>query len=227
MSNDYKEVDISVLFKKTIKLWWLYALIIISCVVGANYYTENYITPIYETNATLFIGKEISDEKASIAEVVRQGTSLVEDYKLLVRTDVVLTKVVSDLGLEMSTENISSRLGVMNVVGSRFIYLSYSDSNPDRAVAVINRVAEVLKIKAEEVVNVKNVYIVDYAKIPKYPISPSVSRNRMAGAMFGFIVSILLSLFIALRKTTVETEKDIERITGAPIIGVIPKFKGE
>lgn len=227
MNNHYNEIDLSNLFKKIIRNWWVFVLIVSVCVIGADYYTKNYIRPLYETSSTLFIGKEVNDESSSISETIRQGTSLVEDYKQLVRTDEVLNEVITSLNLKMSSQMLSSRIGVVNAEGSRFIYLSFTDSNPERCAAIANKISEVLKVKAEEVVKVKNVYIVDYAKTPEYPISPSVSRNRMVAGLFGFMMSGALSILLTLRTRKIEYERDIENITGVPTIGVIPRFKGE
>lgn len=227
MNKEFHEVNLIGLVLKVLKYWWIFVIMVAAFSSVAYYYSINYISPMYVAGTTLFIGKESQDNSASISEVVRQGASLVEDYKQLVSTDQVLNQVIKQLNLKMSSRALSGRVDVASAKGTRFIYLSVTDTNPERAVLIANKISEVLKIKAEEVVKVKNVYIVDYASLPRYPISPNINLNVIIAGFAGLSFAFLIILIILAIRNTVENVEELEREFGLSVIGNIPKFKGD
>lgn len=227
MNPEYQEIDLIDLFKKVLKQWWLIVLLVVVCAASANYYTKNYITPTYMAKTTLFTGKE-GGSIASISFADLQiGNQLVTDYRELIKTEEVLNRVKEELSLNTSTGVLKSKIGISIISDSRFIYITVVDPVPVMAAKIADTVSEILQEKAIEVIGAKNIQIVDYALVPTYPIGPNVRKNTMLAAMFGAALAIGVIFLGIMLRNTVEKEEDIELAIGVPVIGIIPKFKGE
>ena len=64
----------------------------------------------------------------------------------------------------------------------------------------------------------------DYARLPKEPVSPNNVRNAVIGALAGFVVAVLLVVMQVLLDVRVKGEEDLKRICQAPVLGTIPDF---
>jgi capsular exopolysaccharide synthesis family protein len=69
-----------------------------------------------------------------------------------------------------------------------------------------------------------NIKIVDTALIPEIPVSPNVRRNLLVALLLGLICGIGLAFIADFLDSSVEGPEDIERLTGLPMLGVVPHF---
>jgi capsular polysaccharide biosynthesis protein len=226
MKEDYDEIDLLELVHHLKRRWWLIVLMMLVCAYGTYYYTVTYITPIYQAKSTLFIGKEPGTISALSIGDVSLGNQLVGDYSQLVKTRLVTEQVTQGLSLNTSTADIVENLSVTVIPDTRFIYIAYNDPIPQRAEMIVNRLSEVLAAKAEQVVGVKNVMIVDYALIPEEPISPSILRNVAIAAILGMMGAVFTIFAMMSLNSKLQNEEEIERMFGITVIASIPKFKG-
>lgn len=65
-------------------------------------------------------------------------------------------------------------------------------TNPDnqKAELIANTIADVLPKKIANIVEGSSVRIVDYAIVPAYPVSPSVTKYTAIGLLFGGMLSV-------------------------------------
>lgn len=226
-NEEYQEIDLVELFRTVLRKWWLIVLLM-AIAGGASYYvTETYVTPIYKAESTLFIGKE-SDMLAGISlSDLNVDNKLVVDYRELIKTRLVTSEVIEELALQTSTPGLIANLGIEIIAESRFMHVTFQDPIPERATQIVNSISEVLAEKAETIVGAKNVQIVDSAIVPTSPISPSKTKNIATAAVLGALIALGIIFLQMMMDNTVKTEADIEKLTGLPVLGVIPKFKGE
>lgn len=227
MNEEYQEIDLLELIQVVLRKWWLILLLMIVAGGSAYYATTEYVTPIYEAKATLFIGKDNSTIAGLNLSDLSVDNKLISDYRELIKTRLVTEQVINDLALVATRETLVGNLAVSIINDSRFMYVTFKDPVPERAVLIVNTLSEVLAVQAEEIVGVKNVQIVDYAVVPKYPISPSVPRNVAIAAVLGMMLALFIVFVQMMLENTVQTEEDIEKILGVPVLGMIPRFKGE
>ena len=227
MSEEYQEIDLLELGRIVLGKWWLILLLICVSSGTAFFTTKALVTPIYQASTTVFIGKE-STKIADISLMdIQVGDQLVTDYNQLVKTNLVMNRVIDELALKATPGELVSHLSVETIKDSRFMRIAYEDPNPDMAVQVVNKVSDLLKIEAENVVGVKNVVIVDYATKPKTPVRPSRSKNMVIAGVLGMAVAVCVILLQHMLDNTFKKEQDVEKELGLPVLGLIPVFKGE
>ncbi len=131
-------------------------------------------TPIYQAKSTLFIGKDSGGLSNISLSDLQVGNTLVSDYVQLISTNLVTEEVIQDLGLNTTVAAFKSNIGVKAISDSRFMRIAYNHPDPEQAKIIVNKLSETLTEKALDIVGVKNIQIVDYAKKPFAPVSPSL-----------------------------------------------------
>lgn len=227
MDNEYQEIDLVELAGRIFSKWWLIAIFTVISMGVSIGITRTMITPIYEASTTVFIGKEAAKlADFSIADL-EIGNQLVTDYNEMLQTNQVLNLVIKELSLDAEPQQLRANLTVSTIKDSRFMEISYTDPNPDMAMKVVDKISDILKIKAEEIVGVKNVVIVDYAEKPEFPVSPSLMKNAAVAGMLGMMAALFIIFVELMLDNTLKKEDDVEKELGLPVLGAIPKFKGE
>ncbi|TCT12831.1 capsular polysaccharide biosynthesis protein [Natranaerovirga pectinivora] len=227
MVEEVNEIDLREIIGIVLEKWWLILVLFVISAGSAAYITSSHITPMYKTEATLFIGKE-ADALANISfDELRVGNQLITDYRELIKTRLVTEEVIGSLGLNVSISEFRSRLDVSTISNSRFFHIGFTDPDPELASMITNRLAEVLVATAVEIVGVKNVQIVDSAIPTRNPVSPNLRLNVAIAGILGIMIAIFLIFLLNMMDNTIKKEEDIEKVLGLTVLGVIPKFDGE
>ncbi|HEX5958632.1 MAG TPA: exopolysaccharide transport family protein, partial [Hyphomicrobiaceae bacterium] len=71
-----------------------------------------------------------------------------------------------------------------------------------------------------------NIFVVDRAELPGAPSSPQLSRSLMLSLLSGLGVGVLAAYLLERLDDRVISPMEIERITGLPTLGIIPKVTG-
>lgn len=227
MDNEYQEIDLKELMHMLLKRWWLITILFVIGTVSTYIISSYYIKPVYEAKTSLFVGKE----KGALGSIslgdIQLNSKLVTDYRVLAKTRLVADSVIEKLGLNMSFETFKNNLSISTVKDSRLFTVNVQHTNPAVAADVANSVAEILVDKASTIIDVKNIQIIDVARLPESPVKPNKKMNTAIAGVLAIMLGIFIIFFIEFLDNTVKTEEDIEKHLGLSVIGVIPKFKGE
>ena len=71
-------------------------------------------------------------------------------------------------------------------------------------------------------VGVNNITVVDKAKVPKFPVKPSLQLNLMIAIALGLTAGIGLALLLENLDDTIKLPEEMEKFLGLPVLGVIP-----
>lgn len=227
MKTQIYEIDLKELTYSILKKWWLLALLSVIGFYIAYTYTAKKITPIYQTSTTLFIGREDREMDTLITlNDLMKDNQLFVDYKQIAGTRFVIEKVIKNLGIEMRPSSFKKKMHVYTIGKSRLFAVSFKHTDPQIATDAANELAKQLTIAVGEIVNVKNVKIIDQAQLPTAPIGPNKKKNGVVAAFLCIMVAvggIFLTVFF---DTRIKKEEDIEKILGLRVIGSIPRYRG-
>jgi succinoglycan biosynthesis transport protein ExoP len=70
-----------------------------------------------------------------------------------------------------------------------------------------------------------NLWLVEKAKVPLKPSKPWIALNLQVGFLIGALGGIALAFFLEYLDNTIKDPEDVERAFGAPVIGVIQRWK--
>ncbi|MFN3630219.1 MAG: polysaccharide biosynthesis tyrosine autokinase, partial [Casimicrobiaceae bacterium] len=71
--------------------------------------------------------------------------------------------------------------------------------------------------------NTNNIAVVDGAQTPLYPFRPDVMRGVSMGLLLGLMAGLALAFVIEYMDDSIKFPDEVERFTGLPLIGVIPR----
>ena len=140
-ANDEIQIDLLELLEALRRRIWL---IILALVLGAGagvLYTKVLMTPVYTSTAMVYVlSKETT--LTSLADL-QIGSQLTNDYRVVVTSRPVLEEVIDNLQLETDYVGLRGQLSLENPADTRILSISATDSDPQRAKAIVDEVAAV------------------------------------------------------------------------------------
>lgn len=229
MEGEFRELYFDEIFKDIIRKWWIIAIIVILSTSIGYFVTVKFMKPVYKAETILFIGKEsgdIGDIGISLNDL-DTNSQLFVDYRQLAGTRLVIEKVCKDLKIDMSIENFKKSMNVYNIENSRLFGVSFTSGDPQLAMNAANEIAKQITLAAAALVEVKNIRIVDMAILPTVPFRPSKMINTAVSGLLGLIFALYVIVIQSVLDNRIHSEEDFEKISTIPVIGIIPKFKGD
>jgi capsular polysaccharide biosynthesis protein len=99
-----------------------------------------------------------------------------------------------------------------------------ADADPEMAAVIANAVAVEAPAQIEEFVEGSSTKIVDYAKVPTEPYSPSLTHNVGVGAAAGIAAALAYLTLHFLLDVRIKDEQELEQLLELPILGRVPSF---
>lgn len=80
--------------------------------------------------------------------------------------------------------------------------------------------------KINEAMRTADIRVVDYALVPRVPVSPNYAKNILVGILLGVFLGVGVAYVLEFADTSLNTVEEVERRLGAPVIGIIPRIGG-
>ena len=220
------EIDLTKLLLLYLHKWWL---ILLCAIVGGGMmyvYTANFVTPMYQAGVTIYVNNIESGQQIDYisGSNLTASQQLVSTYINIIRSDTVLEKVADSMEMDVSAEYIRSIMSASQVGETELFDVYISHPDPDMAAFIANAVAEVAPGEIENFVEGSSTKIVDYAKVPEAPYSPSYRKNLVLGAAAGVILIVAILTIRDLLDVRIKREEDLMEISDLPVLGRIPVF---
>lgn len=219
------EVNLKELFYVILHKLWLISLIGILGGILAWIFSTYYLSPYYTSTTKIYVINRQDDNVITYSDL-QTGSSLANDYMILIKSRPVTSSVISRLGIDLSDDQLASMIKVSTPSDSRVMEITVTDSDPARAQLLADTLAEVSSERMVSIMGMEKVNVVEKANYPDAPQGPNVGMNSIVGAMVGaFITTFLLVLFYLLNDN-IKNSEDIEKYLGITVLGVIPLEEG-
>src|SRR5690554_1368249 len=80
------------------------------------------------------------------------------------------------------------------------------------------------ELQIQEAMQSSDIAVIDPAVVKETPIKPRVKLNVLIAVFLAAILAVFIIFFMEYMDNRIKEEKDIERLTGLPVLGVIPNF---
>lgn len=220
VKNEEIEIDLKELFFELINHW---KLIILSAVlVGIiSFVVSKYmITPQYESTSQLYVLTK-STSITSLADI-QTGTSLTNDYMVVVKGRTVLEQVIKNLNLEENYAQLLGKITLNNPANSRILEIAVKDPSASRAKKIADEMADVSAAFIAEKMDQDPPNTIQKGYADGKPVSPTVKKNTVIGAAGGMFLAIILVVIAYLLNDTINTADDIEEKLGIHLLGTLP-----
>ena len=222
-TNDNASIEIDILYLLR-KLWSKkFFIIFVGLLVGtiALLGSVFFIKPKYTSTTRIYVVSRSSDTSLTNQDL-QAGSYLVNDYKEVITSSEVLSSVIDQEKLSMSTGELSKDIAVTIPTDTRVISIAVTDTDAQRACDIANTVREVAAEKITAVTKVDDVTTLESATKPSHPSSPNVKKNAAIGALAGVFLAVVGILVAEVLDDRVRRPEDIEEALGMTLLGVVP-----
>ncbi|WML24556.1 Wzz/FepE/Etk N-terminal domain-containing protein [Neobacillus sp. OS1-33] len=182
-----------------------------------------FLTPIYQASTQLLVNQSKNDETAYQYNEVQTNLQLINTYNVIIKSPVILEKVIKDLKLDMTVTELNEKITVQNEKDSQVVNLSVQDTSETTAVKIANKTAAVFQKEIVKIMNVDNVSILAKATVADHPspIKPQPLLNIAIAMVVGLMAGVGLAFLLEYMDNTIKDEQEIEKLLGLPVLGVI------
>ncbi|MDW8681168.1 Wzz/FepE/Etk N-terminal domain-containing protein [Streptococcus suis] len=217
------EIDVLSLLKT---LWSKKFLLIITALFGAGIafvYSSFLVTPQFDSTTRIYVVSQNVEAGAGLTnQELQAGTYLVKDYKEIILSQDVLSRVKTELGL---VEDISAKITVNIPVDTRIVSITVRDADPNESARIANSLRTVAAQKIIEVTKVSDVTTLEEAVPAEQPSTPNTKRNIAIGILAGGMLAVSLILIVEVLDDRVKRPQDVEEVMGMTLLGVVPDTK--
>lgn len=222
-TNDNASIEIDILYLLR-KLWSKkFFIVFVGLLVGTITLLGSvfFIKPKYTSTTRIYVVSRSSDSSLTNQDL-QAGSYLVNDYKEVITSNEVLSSVISQENLSLSTSELSNMISVNIPTDTRVISISVEDTDAQEASDIANTIREVAAEKIKSVTKVDDVTTLEAATKPSHPSSPNVKKNAVIGALAGAFLAIVGILVAEVLDDRVRRPEDIEETLGMTLLGVVP-----
>lgn len=214
------EIDLKDLLIELLSYWKI--ILVVMILAGTiGYAVSTYlITPMYESTSELYVQTK-STSITSLTDI-QTSSSLTNDYIVVVRERPVLEQVIANLKLNENYGSLYGKVSVNNPTNSRFLQITVSDADPNRAKAIADEIADVSAAFISEKMDQDAPQVVHYGYSDGTAVSPNVIKNSIFGAFLGGVFVAAIILLSYLFNDTIMGPEDIEKKLGMNVLGTLP-----
>lgn len=206
-------------------------VIILLCIVAGYVYTTFFVTPVYEATSTAILtsNNESSSDEGGTAGVtqteVTLNNSLLSTYREIATSDSVVSKVISNLGLNISDDALKSQITVTSATNSQVIQITVENEDASLAARIANEIRQVFTDRVAELYDMQNIKPLDDAQVPMSPSNINHMKDIIIFAGIGIVLAVAYVFIANLLDNTVKSSSDIEKATGLNVIAEIPVYE--
>ena len=222
-----EEIDLKEIFLMFWKKKLEIILIIAIFAIIGYIYTMAFTSPMYTSSTTLVLAGTNSEQEGESSITTNDLTlnsKLVSTYSQLVKSNKVVRQVISNLGIDISENELRNNISVSSVSDTELIKITVKTDNPKYSADIANETAKVFTSEVAEIYNINNVHVVDEAEESSVPSNIDHKKDIIMFAAIGVVIAFIYVIIAGMLDTTVKTEEEIERLVNLPVLASIPIY---
>ncbi|MBB6453294.1 capsular polysaccharide biosynthesis protein [Salirhabdus euzebyi] len=228
MSEESKELDLKFLFRILYKWKFFIMGVVVSSCLFAVLICYWFLTPIYETSAKLYVTTAEEAEDVDL-DSIELSVQLMNTYKEMIKTTVVLEKVLEELPeYDLTVKELKENIEITIVSETPLMNIKVQDQSIQRAEQIVNQLLEVVKVEIPNISKFNHIVVLESPQERNFDIAP-VFPNYF----FIVIIMFILSFFITFGSLTfkeimgdkIKTEDELKREYGLENLAIIPRCR--
>jgi capsular polysaccharide biosynthesis protein len=204
------------------RIWWL-VLIPVICAIASGLISYFAVKPQYQAYTSLLVNQHVGTTDSIAYDAILANTKLVTTYSDIVKSWTIEDEVIHNLGISYSVKQLDKMIQVTSPSESQVIQIDVTSPNEGLSVNIANALASSFRTKAQSIMQVDNVQVIDPAiSVPNpSPVSPNKKLNIIIAFVLGFMASIVLVLVLEFMDTKIRSRDDVNRYLNLPVLAVI------
>ena len=220
--NEMEEIDLLELFRAVLKY---IKLIIVLCIVfglGGFLGTKFLITPTYTASTSIYLTPQISESGSLDYNSQMANSKLVTNVVNLMTQNNVMSEVAKDVGME-NASSIKKCISVTNETNTEIVKVTATTTDPKLSKDIANGTVNTFIKTMQKNLNVRNIEIVDKAKLSYVPSGPSIKKNTMMATLVGGVIGVGYAVLKFLLDNRLRTKEEAEKYLGIPVFAEFPE----
>lgn len=221
--NEMEEIDLLELFRAVLKY---IKLIIVLCIVfglGGFLGTKFLITPTYTASTSIYLTPQISESGSLDYNSQMANSKLVTNVVNLMTQNNVMSEVAKDVGME-NASSVKKCITVTNETNTEIVTVTATTTDPKLSKDIANGTVNTFIKTMQKNLNVRNIEIVDKAKLSYVPSGPSIKKNTMMATFVGGVIGVGYAVLKFLFDNRLRTKEETEKYLGIPVFCEIPEL---
>lgn len=220
-----QEIDLLELFRALIENWKpIVVTIVIAALIGFGV-TKFLMVPQYEASVNMIVNAKQESNGSLTNDNIVSAKNLVDTYAIILKSNIVLDRVINDLHMDISYEALSQRIQVSSVNNTPIMRVSVRDADPQLAEKIIQRISQIAPSVIVDAVEAGSCKTVSKVSANPNPVSPNTTHNVALAGIIGAIVSMGFVVVRALFQNYIKDDEDIQKYLQLPVLGVIPEIE--
>ncbi|QNU03870.1 YveK family protein [Peribacillus butanolivorans] len=218
-------ISIKDIFQTLKKRWKIIMLLTLIAALISGTISYFLLTPVYQSSTQILVNQKQSENQLDSIQI-RSNIDMINTYSVIIKSPAILEKVIDDLKLPESVDQLSQKIIINSQENTQIFYLTVQDSDPSKAVEIANAVSGTFQKEIKDIMNVDNVSILAKAEVKENPtpVKPSPLLNIAIAVVVGLMAGIGLAFLLEYMDNSIRDEKDIETLLDLPLLGSIQKI---
>lgn len=201
-------------------------LIILLCVVfgAAGFFgTKFLIAPTYTASTSIYLTPQISESGTLDYNSQMANSKLVTNVVNLMTQNNVMSAVAKDVGME-NASSVKKCISVTNESNTEIVTVTATTEDPKLSKDIANDTVSTFIRTMQKNLNVRNIEVVDKAKLSYIPSGPNVKKNTLLATMVGFVLGCGYAVLRFLLDNRLRNKEEAEKYLGIPVFCEIPEL---
>ena len=221
--NETEEIDLLELFRAVLKY---IKLIIVLCIlfgVGGFFGTKLLIAPTYTARTSIYLTPQISESGSLDYNSQMANSKLVTNAVNLLTQNNIMSEVAKDVGME-NAASVKKCITVTNEANTEIITITATTTDPKLSKNIANGTVSTFTKTMQKNLNVRNIEVVDKAKLSYVPSGPNIKKNTMLATLVGGVIGVGYAVLRFLFDNRLRTKEEAEKYLGIPVFCEIPEL---
>ncbi len=215
----------SVLKKNQIKI----IILLLLFALCGYFYSYNFVVPKYKSTSTILLASNsLNRDNNTVTQTdVNLNKTLISTYGKILKSNNVLEKVIENLNLNVTKEDLYKNVQIEEVKDTQIIQIGVVNEDATMAQKIANELNKVFIEEIKQIYKMDNINVVDKASMEVEPYNVNHIRDILVFVLIGIFFSISMISVVYFLDTTIKIEQDVEEFIGVNLIGTIPKNKAK
>ena len=176
----------------------------------------------YEASGNMIVNTRTEIVGVVTSDSISSAQDLVDTYAIIIKSNKVLNKVIDQLGLHMSYEELSKLISVDPIRNTQVMKIAAQCADADQAAVIVQTISEIAPSIVADAVEAGSCKEVSDVYSSAKPVSPDIPRNILLASALALIAVCALVVLRELFNDYIVDDADLEKKLGISVLGVIP-----
>lgn len=179
--------------------------------------------PMFNSYTTVVLGGTESSNTGITQNDININKNLVDTYAEIVKSRSVLDKVIDELKLDMTYNQLGKIISVSALNDTEIIKITVDNEDAILAKNIANSTAKFFIVEVKSLYNMDNVNVLDEAIVSDSPYNVNILKQTLIYVLIGLVVAFGVVFIVFYFDRTIKTVEQVEQKIKLPILGTVQK----